>query len=169
MLGFTSQVTVRKGKESDANNLADVFRQSWLNAYTGIIPSLYLESMISRRSASWWKRAISCGEGILVSDIAGTPAGYATWGNARGLNRHKGEIYELYVLPSHQGLGVGEHLFEGCRARLDERNLNGLVVWALSDNTPAIDFYWRRGGRPTRRSYDTFGERRLEKIGFEWN
>jgi hypothetical protein len=32
--------------------------------------------------------------------------------------------------------------------RLDMRKLNGLIVWALLDNTAACDFYWRRGGRP---------------------
>ena len=54
-----------------------------------------------------------------------------------------------YLDPVHQGLGLGEHLFEGCRHALDMRKLNGLIIWALLDNTQACDFYWR-ARRPAR-------------------
>ena len=69
-------------------------------------------------------------------------------GSSRQRAPYQGEIYELYLDPIYQGLGLGEHLFEGCRHALDMRKLNGLIVWALLDNTAACDFYWRRGGRP---------------------
>ena len=36
------------------------------------------------------------------------------------------------------------------------------------ENTPAIEFYWRRGGRPFAQTYDRMGGARLEKIGFSW-
>ena len=75
-------------------------------------------------------------------------AGYATVGPARVRGEYEGEIYELYVTPTYQGLGFGERLFEACRYHLDARQLSGLIVWALADNMAATDFYWRRGGRP---------------------
>ena len=74
---------------------------------------------------------------------------------------YQGEIYELYLDPVHQGLGLGEHLFEGCRHALDMRKLNGLIVWALLDNTQACDFYWRRGGRPVTSAFTKIGGERL--------
>ncbi len=63
----------------------------------------------------------------------------------------------------HQGLGLGEHLFEGCRYGLDQRRLKGLIVWALADNTMATDFYWRRGGRPVKQAIENIGSRKLER------
>ena len=84
----------------------------------------------------------------------------------RGPN--EGEIYELYLAPPFQGLG-SVSLFESCRAGLDERRLNGLIVWALAENTPAIEFYWRRGGRPVMRAFDRIGGAKLEKIAFTWD
>ena len=74
-------------------------------------------------------------DGTLVLEMAGTVAGYATIGNSRQRSPYQGEIYELYLDPVYQGLGLGEHLFEGCRHALDMRKLNGLIVWALLDNT----------------------------------
>lgn len=124
--------------------------------------------MIQRRGTEWWANAIQSGEHILVLEMTGKVAGYATFGAARSRGTCQGEIYELYVAPIYQGLGLGEHLFEACRHALDTRHLNGLLVWALAENTAAMDFYWRRGGRPVARAFDRIGGARLEKIAFAW-
>lgn len=169
MLQSRTGIRVRKGTLRDAGALAELFRQSWEGAYRGIIPHLHLESMIRRRDATWWKGAARGADGLLVLEVAGKIAGYATFGRARGRGRQQGEIYELYLSPTYQGLGFGEYLFEGARHLLDERRLNGLVVWALADNEAACDFYWRRGGRPFAKTTDSIGGVKLEKIAYTWS
>jgi len=169
MLGSSSEVRVRKAKPADAKALAAVFRESWLAAYRGIIPHVQLETTVLRRGTDWWVSAIRSGDAVLVMEVAGTIAGYATCGAARGRRQSQGEIYELYLSPPYQGLGLGAHLFEACRYTLDSRRFNGLIVWSLAENTPAIDFYWRRGGRPVARSIDRFGTAKLPKIAFAWS
>ena len=72
------------------------------------------------------------------------------------------------MAPTHQGVGLGEHLFEGARHVLDAGRMSGLLVWALADNTGACDFYRRRGGRPVARTKERMGDRSLPKIGFGW-
>lgn len=163
-----SEVVVRRAKLADIRWLAEVHAASWRHAYQGIIPHLHLESMVRKRGAEWWNRALRSGENVLVVEAAGTVGGYATFGQARMRGGLEGEIYELYLDPVHQGLGLGELLFEACRHRLEERRLRGLLVWALLANTQAIEFYWRRGGRPVARAFDRIGGRKLEKIGFAW-
>ena len=169
MLGSSAEIRVRKAKPSDARALAAVFRESWLTAYRGIIPHIELQSTVLRRGQDWWLSTIRSGEHVLVLEVSGTIAGYATCGAARGRRRPQGEIYELYLAPTYQGQGLGEHLFEACRYTLDSRRFNGLIVWSLAENTPAIDFYWRRGGRPVAKSVDRFGAQKLPKIAFAWN
>jgi ribosomal protein S18 acetylase RimI-like enzyme len=169
MLGASSHCRIRRGNLSDAPALSEVFRASWGQAYLGIIPQLHLDGMIRRRNSQWWSSTIKSGNGVLVLQVAGVIAGYATLGAARVRGEHEGEIYELYVTPTHQGLGFGERLFEACRHQLDTRQLCGLIVWALADNTAATDFYWRRGGRPVGLGFERFGEKRLEKIAFSWD
>ena len=137
MLGSGSKVCVRNGKPADAKALSRIFKEAWQLAYRGIIPHLHLESMIRQRTPEWWRDALKSGDGTLVLEMAGTVAGYATMGSARQRSPYQGEIYELYLDPIYQGLGLGEHLFEGCRHALDMRKLNGLIVWALLDNTAA--------------------------------
>lgn len=168
MLESRSQIVVRKGAAGDAQALSELFADSWRSAYRGIIPHMHLENIVRRRDSGWWRNALGAGEGLLVLEIAGVVAGYATFGRARSKGRFQGEIYELYLAPTHQGLGFGEYLFEGVRHALDMRRLDGLVVWALNDNAQACEFYRRRGGRPIAKIVDTMGGAKLLKIAFGW-
>lgn len=168
MLGSGSKVCVRKGKVADAAALADVFRESWQLAYRGIIPHAQLEGYIRQRTPEWWRGAVRSGEGTLVLELDGKVVGYATFGSARNRGPYQGEIYELYLDPVCQGLGFGERLFEACRHTLDMRKVRGLIVWALLANTPACDFYWRRGGRPIATAFTKIGGAKLEKVAFAW-
>lgn len=169
MLSFErSSVRVRKGKVDDAEGLARVFYDAWRLAYAGIIPEPHLSMMIDRRGAEWWRKAIRSRERLLVVEVCGILAGYATFGPARSRGRFEGEIYEIYLDPAHQGLGFGAHLFEASRHALDMERLNGLIIWALSENAGAADFYRRRGGRPVARILDRIGGKKLEKIAFSW-
>jgi hypothetical protein len=43
-----------------------------------------------------------------------------------------------------------------------------MVVWALSDNEPAVEFYRALGGRLVARSSERFGARTLDKVAFAW-
>ena len=168
MLQSRSDVVVRKPQALDAEALTELFALTWRLAYAGIIPHLHLEGTIRRRNVEWWRSVTSRGDGMLVLEVNGEVAGYATFGRARSKGRFQGEIYELYVTPTHQGLGFGEHLFEGARHALDVRRLSGLIVWALAENDQACHFYWRRGGRPIARLFDTLGDSKVERIAFGW-
>src|SRR6185437_12087521 len=112
MLGSGSKVRVRGGKQADAKALARVFKDSWLFSYRGIIPHLHLDSMLRQRTADWWRDALKAGDSTLVLELSGDIAGYATLGASRQRGRYQGEIYELYLDPVYQGMGLGEHLFE---------------------------------------------------------
>jgi ribosomal protein S18 acetylase RimI-like enzyme len=161
-------IKVRRARAADADALAAVFAACWRNAYTGIIPYMHLEQLIRARDDTWWENAIKREGDILILDVSGIVAGYATFGRSRHRTKHRGEIYELYLAPVYQGIGLGEYLFEACRQSLDMQNLNGMIVWALADNQAACDFYWRRGGRAVAEVKEQFGSAKLSKIGFGW-
>jgi hypothetical protein len=44
-----------------------------------------------------------------------------------------------------------------------------MVVWALSDNSPALAFYRALGGKAVARSSERFGTRTLDKVAFAWS
>ncbi|MCB1485206.1 MAG: GNAT family N-acetyltransferase [Hyphomicrobiaceae bacterium] len=168
MIGADTTRIVRRARTSDGRRLADIFAETWRLTYQGIIPHAHLECLVRQRGKAWWTKAIRNEAHLLIIEVGGEVAGYATCGAARSNGVYKGEIYELYIAPHFQGLGLGEHLFEACRSELDARSLDGLIVWALEDNPDAGDFYQRRGGRPSARSIQRFGPTRLGKIAYTW-
>ena len=172
MLGSSSHIVVRRARPTDAKVLSEIFRDSWRLAYGGIIPHQHLESIIARRGTKWWTSAVRSRESLLVLSMAREVVGYATLGLSRTrgrIGKAEGEIYEIYLAPLNQGSGLGEHLFEGSRHALELRGHAGLIVWSLADNEGALDFYWRRGGRPIAETTELIGGTKLTKIAFEWN
>ena len=160
---------VRPARPKDAGALASAYEEAWRGAYQGIIPHLSLERMIGRRGLRWWRRTVEKRAPLLVLDFRGAAAGYVTFGRCRTTRgSSQGEIFELYLHPTYQGLGLGPKLFDGARQRLDELRMKGLLVWALADNQCACDFYLRQGGKPIAEGSECFGETALRKIAFAW-
>jgi ribosomal protein S18 acetylase RimI-like enzyme len=161
----TVLIEVRRAKPTDAGGLAATHDEAWRTAYRGIIPGGELEKLISRRGPGWWENAIRKGSRISLLVFGDKLAGYANYGHnrARSLS-YEGEIYELYLRPEFQGLGFGRRLFTAARRDLAQSGLKTLVVWALSDNDPAVEFYRARGGRAIARSSERVGSRTLVQV-----
>lgn len=165
----TTLIEVRPAKAADATAIASTHDQAWRAAYQGIIPGAELEKLINRRGPQWWDSAIRKGSRVSVLMFNDTLAGYANYGRNRARSLHfEGEIYELYLRPEYQGLGFGRRLFVCARRDLAQSGLRSMVVWALSDNEPATDFYRALGGRMVARSSERFGSRSLDKVAFAW-
>ena len=160
---------IRPARAKDAQALASAYEEAWRGAYQGIIPHLSLERMIARRGPRWWQNTLRKRAPLLVLDFGGDAAGYVTFGRCR-MDRasFRGEIFELYLHPTYQGLGLGAKLFDGARMRLAEMRLKGLLVWALADNEAACGFYLSLGGKPIAEGSESFGETSLRKIAFAW-
>lgn len=166
----TLAIEIRKAEIGDAAAVAEVHRAAWLGAYTGIIPFRSLHSMVNRRNHGWWANAIRRAVTVLVIDIGGEVAGYATIGRNRARELpQQGEIYELYLKPEYQGVGLGSRLFSAARTRLADLGLRGLVVWALDDNEAAQSFYRVSGGRDLAEGVEVFEGQALKKIAFVWS
>ena len=166
----TVLIEIRRAKASDAAAVADTHDEAWRGAYQGVIPGLELEKLVTRRGPAWWDSAIRKGSRIAILAFGDKVAGYANYGRNRARSLfYEGEIYELYLRPEYQGLGFGRRLFTSARRDLAQSGLKSLVVWALSDNDPAVEFYKALGGKAVARSAERFGEKSLDKVAFAWN
>jgi ribosomal protein S18 acetylase RimI-like enzyme len=160
-------INIRRALGSDADAIADVHDAAWRTSYRGLIPGRELERLISRRGPAWWRKAISRGSNLLVLDFDDSVAGYVSYGRNRAPGiPYRGEIFELYLSPEHQGLGFGSRLFRAARRNLSAHGLGSVIVWALADNEAAVDFYQRMGGRIVRRSQERFGDQDRERVAF---
>lgn len=166
----TLEIDIRRADGRDAEAIAEVHHQAWLGAYAGIIPHKALSRMVGRRGAQWWKNAIRRAANVLVIEIGGDVVGYATLGRNRARQlAQQGEIYELYLKPEYQGIGLGSRLFAAARKTLKSLGLKGLVVWALEENVNALSFYAGHGGRDVAEGVEVFDNKALKKVAFVWN
>lgn len=163
-------VEIREATRSDAEAISRVHDEAWRGTYQGIIPHLHLERMITRRSPAWWAQSLGrTRSGVLVLTFNKIVQGYTSYGAARIPRRSKtGEIYELYLAPTFQGLGLGKMLFTAARQALTRRGSRSLLVWALADNEAACSFYARLGGQRCATSAETYGDVSLSRIAFLW-
>jgi ribosomal protein S18 acetylase RimI-like enzyme len=165
----TVLIEIRRARAADATAVAEAHDQAWRTAYQGIIPAIELEKLITRRGPEWWDSAIRKGSRIALVQFGDTIAGYANYGRNRARSLYyDGEIYELYLKPEFQGLGFGRRLFTAARRDLAQSGLKSIVVWALSDNENAVEFYRALGGRAVARSSERFGTKVLDKVAFAW-
>ncbi|MCB1386317.1 MAG: GNAT family N-acetyltransferase [Nitratireductor sp.] len=166
----TLTVNIRRAGGEDAEAIARIHDASWWNAYSGMIPAKALARMIQRRGSAWWQAAIGRHTVILLLEMQGKTAGYATIGRNRVQTLpFDGEVYELYLLPEYQGVGAGSQLFLAAMGEIRRRSLKGIVVWVLADNQPAIRFYENAGGRRIAEGRETFDGRDLKKICYAWD
>ena len=160
-------IAIRSAREKDALGIAHVHDESWREAYRGIIPGPALERMIERRGPVWWARAIRGGSRILVLEFHDTLVGYASLGRSRVPSLgYRGEIFELYLTPEHQGVGHGRRLFDSARRDLESFGCRDCVAWALADNERAVAFYRRLGGRAVRKATETFDGEARTRVAF---
>jgi ribosomal protein S18 acetylase RimI-like enzyme len=165
----TLSIEVRRAEPYDAPAVAEVHRASWMHAYRGLIPHRALIAMIEKRGPDWWRRATRGPASLLVLDMGGVIAGYATIGiNRVHALKQEGEIYELYLLPEYQGIGLGSYMFRECRSILKNSGLSGLAAWCLEDSANAVTFFRATGGMDVAEGMEDFGGRSLKKIGFVW-
>jgi ribosomal protein S18 acetylase RimI-like enzyme len=165
----TTLIEVRPARTADAAAVAATHDEAWRSAYQGIIPGAELERLINRRGPAWWDSAIRKGSRVSVLCFGDQVAGYANYGRNRARSlQFDGEIYELYLRPEFQGLGFGRRLFAAAKRDLMQSGLKTLVIWALSDNEHATEFYRNLGGRMVARSSERFGPKSLDKVAFAW-
>src|SRR5260370_40375968 len=166
----TTLIEVRRAKPSDAADIASTHDDAWRAAYRGVIRGPELDKLINRRGPDWWESAIRKGSRIAILVFGEHVAGYANYGRNRARSLYyDGEIYELYLRPEFQGLGFGHKLFTSVRRDLTQSGLQSMVVWALSDNGPALAFYRSLGGKAVARSSERVGTRHLGRVAFAWS
>src|SRR5665213_1030469 len=141
----TTLIEIRRAKASDAVDVAATHDEAWRTAYQGIIPGNELDKLINRRGPDWWDSAIRKGSRITILQFGEQIAGYANYGRNRARS-----------------------LFYDARKDLMQSGLKSLVVWALSDNESAVEFYRALGGRAVARSSERFGPKTLDKVAYAW-
>lgn len=161
---------VRPATRADAAAIAQVRIDTWRDAYRGILPDEFLRGLDLDKAAAFFESAIdrSGKENRILSGFAANHlCGFALWSGHVEEPTGVAELRALYVLPSHQGAGLGTALLERCHAEMRRAGFSAFVVFTLETNTPAREFYERKGGvpLPDQRLFEVAGTS-LPEVGY---
>ncbi|RVU20563.1 GNAT family N-acetyltransferase [Methylobacterium oryzihabitans] len=163
----TKVVSIRRASPDDAVMLSGVFDAAWREAYQGMIPGVALDRMLARRGPAWWRSTVGRGRPLVVLELGEAVVGYVSYGRCRDRALPaEGEIDEIYLAPTHQGLGYGTRLFRAVRNDLGDRGIARVAVWSLADNDRARSFYERLGGRLVAEASDRIAGVELAKVAY---
>ncbi|VXC40074.1 GCN5-related N-acetyltransferase [Arthrobacter sp. 9AX] len=143
---------VRRAAAADVERLAEVHVRCWQETYRGMLSEEFLESQEPASRLPLWRHLLEASEpaGAWVASDGGTIVGFAGIRREPGASAHSFappscgdlELWGLYLLASHQGLGLGRRLLDAA--------LGGAAasLWVAADNARAIGFYGHFGFAP---------------------
>lgn len=133
----TVGLEVRRAGAADLETLLTIQREAAVSAYAHVFPQdIYPFPTDDIREA--WRTALADPDAeTFFAELDGNPVGSVSVG---------GEFLRtLYVLPVHQGRGVGSALHDLAVERLRECGCARAKLWTLEENRPAREFYEKRG------------------------
>ena len=144
---------IRAATATDALGIAEVNIQSWRETYPGIMPEKVLTSLSLESCTRNWDKSLATGSCVIVAVVSGEIAGFVSGGqnrphdnNETGLaNTCECELATLYLLRSHQKLGIGKAMFEAFVSVMQAIGYHTMAVW-VSEQNPATGFYRKMGG-----------------------
>ena len=143
---FTS---IRPAKPRDAAAIARLHIRTWQVAYRGQLPDVFLEALdaeIDQRTSRWqgWIADATSHRWVqLVAQDRDRLVGFVTFGPSgdEPVDPRIGEVYAIYVDPSHWDRGYGRALFAAAVRGLTDAGFSEATLWVLDTNTCARRFY----------------------------
>ncbi len=146
------QYMIRKATIADAQGIAEVHVQSWLETYKGIMPQSKLDSLSVSRSSQNWVLNINRGEIVYLAEVDNEIVGFTVGGkNRENNNCETGEANKcdcemscLYLIKKYQGYGIGRDLFLTLTRIFSDLGYISMAIWVAEANNTR-NFYSKMG------------------------
>jgi ribosomal protein S18 acetylase RimI-like enzyme len=162
---------IRSASQGDATAIAEIKVAAWRTAYRLIVPDAVLDGLRVDVVRDKWlavRQSELAEQGIVASE-QGCLVGYALFGpNRHQVEDFDGQLFELYVLPSHFGSGLAARLLDAALARLKAAGYSGVMLRVFEANARARRFYEKNRWTRIRGAelYDEIGGARLLTIAY---
>ncbi len=130
-------MTIRPARADDAETLLAVQRDACLVAFAHIFPPEDYPFPDEGVLANWRMVLAEPETEVYIAEAEGVPVGSVSLG--------AGFLSTLYVVPSHQGAGVGGALHDLALERLRAQGNEVAKLWTLEENWNARRYYEKRG------------------------
>ncbi|MBI1773150.1 MAG: GNAT family N-acetyltransferase [Burkholderiales bacterium] len=169
------EVSLRRATVDDAQAIAAVRVESWQATYRGMIPDNYLDEMRIEDSMLQWRqilKAMAQAEDricVYVAESEGKVIGFAS---GMMLPEPKlgmqAELTAIYLRPAWQRSGIGRRMLHKVVRTLQAQGAESLLVWVISGNDIARNFYEELGGALLIEQSFSWDGMDLMEAGYGW-
>jgi L-amino acid N-acyltransferase YncA len=168
-------MSVRPARIEDAPQIARVHVDTWRATYSGIVPEVFLVAMSYEDFEGRWRNWLEGELGVracfyVAESPAGRIVGFASGGPRQDESypQYESELYTAYLLPQHQGQGLGRQLLGAVGEGLLVNGKRSILTWVLAEN-PSRRFYEAVGGKLVGSQEIEIGGVGLEEVAYGWN
>lgn len=171
-------IQLRSANLSDAASLGAVHVAAWHETYTGILPEEMLASLSVEGRAAMWSKILAApapfsGTAVYVSEDHDRIVGFGACGQPRdeelAYMGFDGEIGAIYVLRSHQRLGIGRSLMGMMAQALLVQGCTAATLWVVREHGSARNFYDHLGGKVVGEKKDERPNATLFEVAYGWH
>ena len=143
-------IVIRQPTLDDAGAIARVQALSWQATYRGMVPDEYLDAIDVDAWAERHRGHMLEDPEEFVSYVAEVDEEIVGWALG-GPNRdqtmiYSAELFTIYLLPGYERQGIGLRLMNAVAQGLAGFGFESMILWVLTDNRPAREFYEALGG-----------------------
>ena len=158
---------IRKNKLEDQEQMARIKIDGWRTAYDKIIASKYLNSLDYHTLAQRYVSSFDEYKDLVLVAVRDYEVlGYSCFSHTDKSGKYDSELVSLYVKKEESGRGIGSNLLIETAKELLEQGKHNMIIWCLSDNKPAIEFYENLGGVNVEVKNALIGDEYYEEYGF---
>lgn len=164
---------IRRAKPGDQESLAQIHIQSWQEAYKGLVPQDYLDSLpneLPSRIQNWTRNLANPERWAWVATIQDQIVGFILFGLPRDKEREDYiELGAIYLLESYKGQNIGFSLLQTGFHFMKSVGYKKSYCWVLMGN-PTINFYEKTGAKHYGLTKeDDIGGKIFEELAYEWS
>lgn len=158
---------IRKNRFEDQRQMAQIKVDAWKTAYDTIIASSYLGTLNYEEQTKRYEASFEEYKDLVFVAVRGDEVlGYSCFNPNQNVDRFDSELVSLYIKPAETGKGIGTALFSETCKELQSLGKKNMVVWCLSDNKNAINFYKNLGGQIVKVKEAKIGDKHYKEFGF---
>jgi L-amino acid N-acyltransferase len=141
---MTSSLTIRDAAQADLHGIMEIYNDAVAN--TTAIWNETLVDIDNRRS--WYDARKARDFPVLVAELDGAVAGYASYGDWRSFDGYRFTVeHSVYVHRDFRGHGIGRRLMEELIARAVSNGVHVMIAAIESQNAASIALHGALGFR----------------------
>lgn len=163
---MSEEITIREATHADVPRIQSVARETWTHTYEGIIPPGVQDQALATWYSSDSLVGQISGQGNLLSvaEVDGVCIGFAQFFRR---SEDVAELARIYILPAHQGKGIGARLLERGSSWLKAAGVRRLTVEVEELNPIARRFYEHQGFQEVERRQEVMFGHQLSTVSYE--